>query len=60
MSNGDRIRAMSDEELADMLHNIGSYVEDGNPMIDIYIGDDKSTIDDSFGFILDWLREERK
>ena len=58
MSNADRIRSMSDEELADMLHNIGSYVENGEPFIDIYIGEKKSTIDDSFGFILEWLQSE--
>lgn len=57
-TNADRIRAMSDEELADMLHNIGSYVENGEPLIDIYIGENKSTIDDSFGFILEWLQSE--
>ena len=49
---------MSDEELANMLHNIGSYVENGEPLIDIYIGENKSTIDDSFGFILEWLQSE--
>lgn len=58
MTNADRIRNMSDEELADMLHNIGSYVENGEPLIDIYIGENKSTIDDSFGFILEWLQSE--
>lgn len=58
MTNADRIRSMTDEELADMLHNIGSYVEDGEPLIDIYIGENKSTIDDSFGFILEWLQSE--
>ncbi len=57
-TNADKIRSMSDEELADMLHNIGSYVENGEPLIDIYIGEDKSTIDDSFGFILKWLQSE--
>ena len=58
LTNADRIRSMSDEELADMLHNIGSYVEKGEPLIDIYIGENKSTIDDSFGFILEWLQSE--
>lgn len=58
-TNADKIRSMSDEELADMLHNIGSYVENGEPLIDIYIGEDKTTIDDSFGFILEWLMAER-
>lgn len=57
-TQADKIRSMSDEELADMLHNIGSYVENGEPLIDIYIGEDKSTVDDSFEFILDWLQSE--
>ena len=57
-TNADKIRAMTDEELADMLHNIGSYVENGEPLIDIYIGEKKSTVDDSFGFILEWLQSE--
>ena len=57
-TNADRIRAMSDEELADLLHNIGSYVEDEEPLIDIYIGESKTTLDDSFGFILEWLQSK--
>ena len=57
-TNADKIRSMTDEELADMLHNIGSYVENGNPLIDIYIGNNKTTVDDSFGFILEWLQSE--
>ena len=57
-TRADVIRSMNDEELADMLHNIGSYVEKGEPLIDIYIGENKSTIDDSFGFILEWLQSE--
>lgn len=58
MTNADRIRAMSDEDLADLLHNIGSYVEDEEPLIDIYIGESKTTLDDSFGFILEWLQSK--
>lgn len=57
-TNADRIRAMSDEELADLLHNIGSYVEDEEPLIDIYIGESKTTLDDGFGFILEWLQSK--
>ena len=44
--------------LADLLHNIGSYVEDEEPLIDIYIGESKTTLDDSFGFILEWLQSK--
>lgn len=57
-TNADRIRDMSDSDLADLLHNIGSYVENGNPFIDIYIGNDKVTIDDSYGHILEWLAKK--
>lgn len=57
-TNADRIRSMSDEELADMLHNIGSYVENGEPLVDIYIGEKKSIVDDSFGCILEWLQSK--
>lgn len=58
MTNADKIRAMSDEELADMLHNIGSYVDDGEPLIDIWIGDKKTTLDDSFADVKEWLKQE--
>ena len=57
-TNADRIRAMSDEELADLLHNIGSYVENEEPLIDIYIGESKTTLDDGFLFILEWLQSK--
>ena len=60
MTNADRIRNMSDEELADMIHNIGSYVEDGEPLIDIFIGEEKTTISDDFGSIKEWLQAEVK
>lgn len=59
-TNADRIRSMSDEELADMLHNIDSYIENGNLLVDIWLGEDKSTVDDSFGFLLKWLQSEVK
>ena len=59
-TNADRIRNMSDEELADFLHNIGSYVEDGEPLIDIFVGEEKTTISDNFGSIKEWLQSEVK
>lgn len=59
-TNADRIRNMSDEELADFLHNIGSYVEDGEPLIDIFVGEEKTTISDNFGSIKEWLQAEVK
>ena len=60
MTNADRIRNMTDEELADMLHNIGSYAEDGEPLIDIFVGEEKTTISDDFGSIKEWLQAEVK
>lgn len=60
MTNADRIRNMTDEELADFLHNIGSYVEDGEPLIDIFVGEEKTTISDNFGSIKEWLQAEVK
>ena len=60
MTNADRIRNFSDEELAEFLHNIGSYVEDGEPLIDIFAGEEKTTISDDFGSIKEWLQAEVK
>lgn len=55
-TNADRIRSMSDEELAELLHSISPYVEDGEPLIDIYIGENVSKLDDSHRDILEWLQ----
>lgn len=60
MTNADRIRNMTYAELADFLHNIGSYVEDGEPLIDIFVGEEKTTISDNFGSIKEWLQAEVK
>lgn len=57
-TNADRIRSMSDEELADMFHNNGSYVENGEPKLEIWVKEKKIIIDDSYGFVLDWLKSE--
>lgn len=57
-TNSDRIRNMSDEELAELLHSISPYVEDGEPLIDIYIGENVSKLDDSHRDILEWLQSE--
>ena len=59
-TNADRIRNFSDEELTDMLHNIGSYIEDGEPLIDIFVGEEKTIISDDFGSIKEWLQAEVK
>lgn len=57
-TNADRIRSMSYEELADMLHNNGSYVENGEPKLELWIKEKQTIIDDSFGCILEWLQSE--
>lgn len=58
MTNADRIRSMTDEELAEMLHNIGSYVEGGEPKIDIWLGEKLNVVSDDFGSIKEWLQAE--
>ena len=57
-TNADRIRSMSDEELADMLNNNGSYVENGEPKLELWLNEKQIIIDDSFGLILAWLQAE--
>ena len=47
-------------ELADMLHNNGSYVKDEEPKLEMWIKEKQIIIDDSFGCILEWLRAERE
>ena len=59
-TNADRIRSMTDEELADMLHNNGRYVKDEEPKLEMWIKEKQIIIDDSFGCILEWLRAERE
>ena len=65
MTNGDKIRAMTDEELAEWLHNITQYYEDDDveqlePMVSIYDLDKKQDIEvrDSYGDLLGWIRKE--
>lgn len=57
-TNANRIRNMSDEELAELLHSISPYVEDGEPIIGIYIGENVSKLDDSHRDILEQLQSE--
>ena len=58
-TNADRIRAMSDEELAEWLHNITQFDgDDGELMISIYNLDSEKDEDirDSYGDLLEWLK----
>lgn len=57
-TNAEYIRSLSDEELADMLHNNGYFVEDGEPKLEMWLKEKQIIIDDSFGCILDWLQSE--
>ncbi len=63
MTNADRIRSMSDEELAELLYSICPYERgiDSEPMLGIYDVDKDCGIDvhDSYKDLLEWLQEER-
>ena len=61
-TNAERIRTMSDEELATWIHNITTYLygDDAEPMVSIYnldSGKDEELYD-SYGDIIEWLRKE--
>lgn len=59
-TNADRIRSMTDEELADGLHNMCGFEKDDEPYVSIYNIDRnvEEEIHDSYGDLLKWLREE--
>ena len=61
MTQGDRIRAMSDEELAEWIHNITQYYdEEQEPTVSIYDLDTKkdTELHDIYGDLLKWLQSE--
>ena len=62
MTQADRIRSMSDEELAEWLTNMFEFMnpEDEEPYKSIYnIDTEKEEIvHDSYGSIMDWLQSE--
>lgn len=62
ITNADRIRSMSDEELAEWLTNMCEFMnpEDEEPYKSIYnIDTEKEEIvHDSYGSIMDWLQSE--
>ena len=61
MTQADRIRAMSDEELAEWIHNITQYYdEEQEPTVSIYDLDTKkdTELHDSYGDLLKWLQSE--
>lgn len=57
-TNADRIRNMSDEELARFIRNISVYSEDEEPIIDVCIGETHTTLYNDYGDILEWLQSE--
>lgn len=62
ITNADRIRTMSDEELADWMHNLDHHFGDDNePMVGVCDVDtnELTEIYDSFGDLLEWLQKER-
>lgn len=60
--NADRIRNMSDEELAEWLTNMCDFEKDEEPYKSIYNLDteQEEEIHDSYGDLLKWLRSEAK
>lgn len=62
-TNADRIRNMTDEELAEWIHNMTDFFfDDCEPCKSIYDLDTKREIEiyDSYGDLLEWLQAEVK
>lgn len=61
-TNADRIRNMSDEELAGWIHNMCDFEKDEEPYKSIYNLDteQEEEIHDSYGDLLKWLQSEVK
>ena len=59
-TNADRIRNMSDEELAEWIHNMCESEKDEEPYRSIYNLDteQEEEIHDSYGDLLKWLQSE--
>ena len=59
-TNADRIRNMSDEELAEWIHNMCEFKKDEEPYRSIYNLDteQEEEIHDSYGDLLKWLQSE--
>ena len=59
-TNADRIRNMSDNELAEWLHNMCDFEKDEEPYKSIYNLDTEKEeeIHDSYGDLLNWLQSE--
>lgn len=59
-TNADRIRNMSDEELAEWIHNMCDFEKNEEPYKSIYNLDteQEDEIRDSYGDLLNWLQSE--
>lgn len=59
-TNADRIRNMSDEELAEWIHNMCEFEKDEEPYRSIYNLDTEKEeeIHESYGDLLNWLQSE--
>ena len=57
-TNADRIRNMSDEELTIFIHNVSTYSEDEEPIIDVCIGEAHTTLYNDYVDILEWIQSE--
>ena len=59
-TNADRIRDMSDEELAEWIHNMCEFEKDEEPYRPIYnlYTEKEEEIHDSYGDLLKWLQSE--
>lgn len=59
-TNADRIRSMSDDELAEWLHNMCDFEKNEDPYKSIYNLDTEKEeeIHDSYGDLLKWLRSK--
>lgn len=59
ITNADRIRNMTNEELAEFIHNICTDFEDGEPILTLCLGENCDIeISDSYGDIKEWLEGE--
>lgn len=56
ITNADRIRNMSDEELGDLLQSVSSGAGNGNPFISLCVDDNEITM--NFSDIYEWLQSE--
>ena len=60
-TNADRIRSMTDDELAEWITNMCEFERHGEPYKSIYNldTDNEEEIHDSYGDLLSWLKAER-